>query len=380
MCTDVDSLGVGLQVRAVSNLKKSPLDAIHRESGGRMIPFAGWEMPESYHSAVEEHQAVREGVGQFDISHLGQIFVEGKDAEKWLNSFLTNDVTELADGQGHYTFFLNEEGCIIDDLMLYRLRKEAYFLVVNASCLTGDVAWLESLLIEGISVRDESAKSAAIAVQGPKSVDVFSRVFGGRTLPSQNRVDELTLDGQSLWVCRTGYTGEDGFEFFCPKRDAERWWEEFEEVGAKPCGLSARDSLRVEKCYPRNGWELDSSHTPLEVGLGSCVKLEKDEFIGKEALLAAMDGELSGQQVSGKQLVAILCDEGSTPLQEGDRVYNESGEEIGVLSSGILSPTLSVGIGMSYLSKRFAGIGTKLFINSGGNKVSAKVVKKPFVA
>lgn len=358
----------------MSELKKSPLDAIHREAGGRMVPFAGWEMPVMYQSILTEHKAVREGVGQFDISHMGQLYVKGDEAEVWLNGLLTNDVATLEDGQGHYTFLLNEEGGVIDDLILYRLEEGSYFLVVNAACLEADRAWLGQHAQEGISLIDESESLAAIAVQGPKSVEVFSRVFGGRTLPSRNGIDLLTMDGQAILVCRTGYTGEDGFEFFCSIRDAERWWEEFAEAGAVPCGLGARDSLRLEKCYPLNGSDLTTSRTPLAAGLGFFVKLEKGEFTGSSVLQRQKD------EKPAERLVAILCDEKGAPPRPGYRVLNQDGEAIGELSSGVLSPTLGIGIGMAYLPRSFAPVGTKLFIESRGKKMSAKVVKKPFVA
>lgn len=358
----------------MSELKKSPLDAVHREAGGRMVPFAGWEMPVMYQSILTEHKAVREEVGQFDISHMGQLFVQGEGAEAWLNGLLTNDVAALEDGQGHYTFLLNEQGGVIDDLILYRLEEESYFLVVNAACLEEDMAWLRQHAQEGVSLIDESERLAAIAVQGPKSVEVFSRVFGGRTLPSRNGIDVLTIDGQSLWVCRTGYTGEDGFEFFCSTRDAERWWEEFAEAGAVPCGLGARDSLRLEKCYPLNGSDLTSCRSPLAAGLGFFVKLEKGDFTGSAVL------SKEKEEKPTERLAAILCDEKGAPPRPGYRVLDETGEAIGELSSGVLSPTLSIGIGMAYLPRAFAKVGTKVFIESRGKKMSAKVVKKPFVA
>ena len=339
-----------------------------------MVPFAGWEMPVMYGSILDEHRAVRESVGQFDISHMGQLFVEGKGAENWLNGLLTNDVAALEDGQGHYTFLLNEGGGVIDDLILYRLTEQSYFLVVNAACLEADLAWLEKQAQNDVTLRDASESMAGIAVQGPDSVDVFSRVFGGRTLPSRNGIDELTVDGQSIWVCRTGYTGEDGFELFCPKGSAERWWEDFAEAGAKSCGLGSRDSLRLEKCYPLNGSDLTPERTPLEAGLGFFVKLEKGEFMGSEVLREQKEQGLS------HRLVAILCHEKGAPPRPGYPILSKSGEPLGILTSGVLSPCLGLGIGMAYLPKEAAKVETEVFIEARGKKMSAKVVKKPFVA
>ena len=318
----------------MSDFKRSPLDEIHREAGGRMVPFAGWEMPVMYDSILAEHKAVREAVGQFDISHMGQLFVKGEEAEDWLNGLLTNDVSALEDGQGQYTFLLNENGGVIDDLILYRVEEDCYFLVVNAACLAEDLAWFGKHAIESISLRDASDTLAGIAVQGPNSVDLFSRVFGGRTLPSRNGIDVLTMDGQNIWVCRTGYTGEDGFEFFCSTGSAERWWEDFAEAGAKPCGLGARDSLRLEKCYPLNGSDLTPDRTPLEAGLGFFVKLEKGEFIGSEVLQAQKENK------PAERLAAIQCDDKGAPPRPGYPVLNAGGEAIGTLTSGILSPCL----------------------------------------
>ncbi|MGJ8723463.1 MAG: glycine cleavage system aminomethyltransferase GcvT [Roseibacillus sp.] len=358
----------------MSELKLSPLDEIHREAGGRMVPFAGWEMPVMYQSIFDEHLAVREAVGQFDISHMGKLFVEGEGAMEWLNGLLSNDVASLEDGEGQYTFLLNEGGGVIDNLILYRVEEEAFFLVVNAAYLAEDLAWLGKYAVEGVALRNESENLAGIAVQGPSAIDVFSRVFGGRTLPSHNGIDGLSLDGQKVWVCRTGYTGEDGFEFFCSVGSAERWWEEFAEAGAKPCGLGARDSLRLEKCYPLNGFDLSPERTPLEAGLGFFVKLDKRDFVGSGAL-----NEQKEKQPA-ERLVAILCDEKGAPPLPSSAVLDEDGQEVGVLTSGVLSPTLGVGIGMAYLPIAKATVGCKVFIEVGGEKMCAKVVKKPFVA
>lgn len=358
----------------MSELKRSPLDEIHREAGGRMVPFAGWEMPVMYQSILEEHRAVREGVGQFDISHMGQLFVEGKGAGEWLNGLLSNDVEALEDGQGHYTFLLNERGGVIDDLILYRTEEDHYFLVVNASCLAEDLAWFGQHAIEEVSLRDESAGLAGIAVQGPNTVDVFSRVFGGRCLPARNGIDVLSVEGQSIWVCRTGYTGEDGFEFFCSSGSAERWWEEFADAGAKPCGLGARDSLRLEKCFPLNGSDLSPDRTPLEAGLGFFVKLDKGPFTGS-GILAKQKEEKPAEK-----LAAIQCDEKGAPPRPGYPVLDATGQPLSTLTSGVLSPILGRGIGMAYLPVAQAEVGTELFIESRGKRMSAKVVKKPFVA
>jgi aminomethyltransferase len=311
----------------------------------------------------------------FDISHMGQLFVDGEGAEGWLNRLLTNDVAALEDGRGHYTFLLNEQGGVIDDLILYRLEKDSYFLVVNAACLESDVAWLKAYEAEGVTLRDESPKIGAIAVQGPDSVALFQRVFNGRTLPSRNGVDVLKIDGRDLYICRTGYTGEDGFEFFCPQQDAVRWWSEFVEAGAKPCGLGSRDSLRLEKCYPLNGSDLTPEHTPLEAGLAFTVKLDKGtDFVGSEKLRHQKENK------SEVRLAAILCEEKGAPPRPGYAVLDATGEPLGELTSGALSPSLGIGIGMAYLPREKAAVGTEVFIEARGRKTKAKIVKKPFVS
>ncbi|MDP0491839.1 MAG: glycine cleavage system aminomethyltransferase GcvT [Verrucomicrobiota bacterium JB023] len=357
----------------MSESKKSPLDELHRENGGRMVDFAGWSMPVMFKSILEEHKAVREEVGIFDISHMGQLFVEGEGAGEWLDRMLTNNVASLGDGEGQYTFLLNERGGVIDDLIIYRVSATSYFLVVNASCLEQDVAWLGQHLPEELTLRDESEKMAGMAVQGPKSADVFSRVLGGRTLPTRNGVDILKEDGQEILVCRTGYTGEDGFEFFCRQADAERWWREFQDAGAVPCGLGARDTLRLEKCYPLNGSDLSPERTPLEAGLGFFVDLKKDDFVGRDVLAEQKEEGLT------ERLAAILYDGKGSPPRPGYPVVDEEGNQVGTLTSGALSPSLGQGIALAYLPVELAKVGTPLAVEVRGRKVSAKVVKKPFV-
>ncbi len=357
----------------MSDLKKSPLANCHAELGGKMVPFSGWEMPVRYQSIIAEHEAVRTAVGVFDISHMGQLYAEGEQAEAWLNRMLTNDVTALESGQGQYTFLLNEEGGVIDDLLVYRLDEGRYFLVVNAACLAEDWAWLNQHLEEGVELRNASEDMAGMAVQGPQVVDVFSRLFGGRTLPGRNGVEVFSHGGAELIVCRTGYTGEDGFEFFCSAKQGEQWWEEMVEAGAKPCGLGARDTLRLEKCFPLNGSDLTPQITPLEAGLGFFVKLKKGEFIGSQVLVEQKEAGLT------KKLVSIESLERGAPPRAGYSVLSLEGEVLGELTSGALSPTLGKGIGMAYLPLSLTEVGTELFLEVRGKKVRAKIVKKPFV-
>lgn len=353
-------------------MKFSPLDKEHRDLGGRMVPFAGWEMPVMYSSIIDEHKAVREKCGVFDISHMGQLFVSGKEAEEWLNSLLTNDVASLDDGQAHYTFLLNEEGGVIDDLILYRLTAGRYLLVVNASCIEADVSWLRKHLRNGIELVDESADWAGMAVQGPEAPAVFTAITEGRTLPTRNGVDDLQHEGHRIVICRTGYTGEDGFELFCPASDGVRWWRRLLEERVTPCGLGARDSLRLEMCYPLNGSDLSPERTPLEAGLGFFVSLDKGDFTGSEVL------RKQKEEGCEERLMALKLTERGAPPRPGYPVVDESGDVLGELSSGGLSPSLGQGIGLAYLPVKKVKVGSAVSIMVRGKKFPAQVVKKPF--
>ncbi|MEN8782999.1 MAG: glycine cleavage system aminomethyltransferase GcvT [Akkermansiaceae bacterium] len=353
-------------------LKLSPLDQEHRDLGGRMVPFAGWEMPVMYSSIIEEHQCVRDACGIFDISYMGQLFVEGDGAVGWLNQMLTNNVADLEVGNAHYTFLLNENGGVIDDLILYRLGESVFLLVVNASCGNKDVTWLEENLAEGVTLCDESSEWAGLAIQGSRAPEVFSAITDGRTLPNRNGVDDLQHEGRRIIIGRTGYTGEDGFELFCSAREASFWWNALLEEDVKPCGLGSRDSLRLEMCYPLNGSDFSTKRTPLEVGLGFFVAFQKGEFVGREVLT------LQKEEGLAERLMAIKISERAAPPKPGYPVVDEDGEPLGVLTSGGLSPTLGCGIALAYLPTDRVEVNTKVFVEIRGRKISAQVVKKPF--
>jgi len=361
-------------LRAVTdqNLKQSPLARVHRELGARMVPFAGWEMPVQYKSILAEHAAVRERVGIFDISHMGQFVAKGAGVVEWLDGILTNRVAKLEPGRGQYTIMLNEEGGVIDDLIIYRTGEDEILLVVNAARLEEDFEWLKAHLAEGIELENDSEGYARMAVQGPDAPEAFAKVAPGYELPPRNGVARFDdLRGGTV-VCRTGYTGEDGFELLCPVGEGERWFRDFIEAGVEPCGLGARDTLRLEVCYPLNGNDLLRDRTPLEAGLGFFVDLEKGEFIGREVLLAQKRDGLPSR------LAAIRCDAKSAPPRAGYPVLDAEGNEIGKLSSGALSPSLGIGIGLGYLPLEHAKAGTEVAIDIRGRKIPAHVVKKPF--
>ena len=260
-----------------SDIQSSPLEAAHQALGAKLVPFAGWNMPIQYSSIMDEHNAVRSGCGIFDISHMGQVIVSGEHAAPWLNRLLTNNITKLEVGQGQYTLMLNEDAGVIDDLIAYRTGESTYFLVVNASKIAEDLAWMHARQSDGVTITDESPKWAGMAIQGPDSAKVFATVFPAETLPPRNGIATTAC---GCIVCRTGYTGEDGFEIFTPIADATAVWDKFLAAGSKPCGLGARDSLRLEMGYPLNGSDLSIIHTPVEAGLGFFCDLEKGDFIG----------------------------------------------------------------------------------------------------
>lgn len=353
-------------------LLHSPLEAAHIELGAKMVPFGGWYMPVQYTSILDEHAAVRKQVGIFDISHMGQIVIEGLGAESWLNRMLVNNVAKLEAGQGQYSLLLNERGGVIDDLIIYRESETRFFAVVNASRIEQDFFWMAKHQPEDVALCNESDLWAGLAVQGPLAAAVFARLFPDITLPPRNGIVRFTHQGQELVVCRTGYTGEDGYEFFSASSDGPAWLKAFVAAGAKPCGLGARDSLRLEMGYPLNGNDLSEELTPLEAGLGFFVDLDKGDFIGRNVLAA--------QKADGvtRKLVGLQYLEKGAPPRAHYAVETPAGEVIGELSSGVLSPSLMTGIGMAYLPIEHCKLGTLVQIDVRGRKFSAKVVKKPF--
>ena len=350
-------------------LKSSPLESAHVSLGARLVPFAGWNMPVQYTSIIDEHHAVRESVGIFDISHMGQFIVSGSSAESWLNGMLTNDLSQLEVGQGQYTLMLNPKGGVIDDLIAYRDGDDRYFLVVNASMIDEDLAWLRQHLADGVELTNESDNWAGMAIQGPDATATFEKAFPGESLPPRNGIAHIA---SGAIVCRTGYTGEDGFEFFCPADTGVDSWQKFIDAGAKPCGLGARDTLRLEVGYPLNGNDLSPERTPIEARLGFFCKLDQDDFIGHDTLLR--------QKNEGTDLVltAIQYSDKGPPPRAHYPVLSEDGAVIGELSSGALSPSLKTGIGMAYLPVEFSKPGTALQIDVRGRQFQAQVVKKPF--
>ena len=345
--------------------------------GARMVPFAGWEMPVQYKGIVDEHKAVRERVGIFDISHMGQFLIEGRGAEVFLNRALTNDVSKLLPGRGQYTLLLNSEGGVIDDLIVYRLSEREFFLVVNASKIDEDREQLKSLGFgDDVQFADISAQTGGIAVQGPHSRDVFKAVFGNDAgFPEHNTAYvSVTADGV-LYLCGTGYTGEEGFEFFAPTPVIGDWFEKLvaaaRDAGGMPCGLGARDTLRLEMGYPLNGNDLAPDKTPLQAGLGFFVDFNKEDFVGRDALLKQKEDGLPSKLTAFRMTGASPPPRPHYPVWGGDVCLAE-------ICSGCLSPTLGNGIGMAYLPVAFSKPGNALEIEIRGKKYAAETVKKPF--
>lgn len=370
--------------------KKTPLYEEHVRLGAKMVPFAGWLMPVQYTSIVEEHQAVRNNVGMFDISHMGQLIGDGTGACEWLNTMLTNNVGKLDVGTGQYTFLLNEDGGIIDDLIVYRIGEQKFLLVVNAARTDEDFAWLQSHLKEGRSpdrpsggletaapckLVNRSANFGGVAIQGPRIAELFHALFGSDTdLPSRNLIADFPFEETTLSVARTGYTGEDGIEVFFRATDAVKFWNAAlgrgKPFGIKPCGLGARDTLRLEMCYPLNGADLSPERNPIEAGLGFFVDLTKPNFIGRDVLLECKE---KGPR---EKLVPFRMKDKGPPPRPRYAVF-ANGERIGEVTSGTLSPSLNWGVGMAYVSTARAKIGAQIDIEIRGQKFPATIEKKP---
>jgi aminomethyltransferase len=364
-------------VESVTDLKKTPLHDEHVRLGGKIVEFGGWSMPVQYTGIIDEHLAVRNSVGVFDISHMGQFFVTGPEAANWLNYMLTNNIHALADGQCQYTFLLNDRGGVIDDLIAYRLGPKKFLLVVNAALIEKDFAWLQANMWLDVELENRSEDFAGLAVQGPNSRHIFTALFGNAArLPSHNGIAAVERHGGTFYIARTGYTGEDGFELFFPAWQAVEVWNEILEKGKphgiKPCGLGARDTLRLEMCYPLNGSDLSPKHTPVEAGLSFFVDFKKPRFIGQEAL--------EKQRADGvKQKLVAFKMNGKTPPPRGHYPVCKNGEKISEIGSGSLSPSLNTGIGMAYIPVEHARIGGEIEIDIRGKLFPATIEKKPLL-
>ncbi len=373
-------------------LKRTPLFEQHQKLNGRLVEFGGWEMPVQYTSIMDEHLVVRKAAGIFDISHMGEVLVDGANAAAFLNQVLTNDINKLAEGQGQYTLMCNERGGTIDDLYAYRLATNEYLLIINASRIDDDVAWLRKQLAAfpgraGVTLRDVSDKTGAVAVQGPRVVEFVDKCFPGASRGGakvakaselkKNLIGKFDFAGTAVWVSRTGYSGEDGFEIVSPAETIAAIWTKVLAVGhqhcLQPCGLGARDTLRTEVCYPLYGHELDEQTTPIEAGVGFFVALDKPEFIGRAVL-----AEQKAKGVA-KKCIAFKMTDKSAPPRPHYPIWStgEGAAPIGEVVSGTHSPSLGIGIGMGYVKPEFAKAGTAIEIEIRGKKAAAVVAAKP---
>ena len=340
-------------------LQRTPLHERHVQLGARMVPFAGWELPVQYAGVIPEHRAVRADCGVFDVSHMGQLEVEGPRAHEFLQSLLANDLDRIDPGAAQYTLLTNERGGIVDDLIAYRLERCRYLLVVNAANTDAAFEWIKERELRGSEVTDRSAEYSLLAVQGPRAIE---RLGLPEARPFTFSLGEL--DGIDVMVNRTGYTGESGCELLVMNEDAELLWDVVLARGAVPCGLGARDTLRLEVCYPLHGNDITPETDAISAGLGWVCALEK-EFTGVEELRRVKE---DGPK---RKFVAFVMEEPGIPRQ--GMTIAEDGE----VTSGTHSPMLDVGIGLGYVPADVAQSGTGISIDVRGRARKARIVKKP---
>lgn len=355
--------------------KRTPLFEIHRQLQAKIVEFAGFDMPVSYSGIIEEHMAVRQKAGIFDVSHMGEFIFSGKKALEQVQSLVTNDISKLEIWQAQYAMMCKEDGGIVDDVLVYRLPNR-YLMVVNAANRDKDFAWVKKNSLKDTDIRDASDEYALIAVQGPESLkivrSVASKDISGM---AYYHAMELEVGGIPVICSRTGYTGEQGFELFVAPESAASVWECVSDSGRNygmlPAGLGARDSLRLEKCMRLYGNDMDESTNPYEAGLGRWVKLDKGDFLGRKVLIKAKE-----QGVSRK--LAGFHTEGRAIARHGYAILRD-GKEIGTVSSGGFSPVLRRGIGLGYVKREFSEIDTQVEIDIRGKSSPAIIVKTPFV-
>jgi aminomethyltransferase len=361
-------------------VKKTPLNQTHRELGARMVDFGGWDMPVQYSGVIDEHQAVREAAGLFDVSHMGEVEVSGANALAFIQHLTINDAAKLVDGQVQYSAMCYPEGGVVDDVTLYRFNESRYLFCVNASNTDKDFAWMQQVLAESaindVTLTNRSDEFAQIALQGPKAATILS------SLTDVVLADlvyyhfcEGSVAGVEMIISRTGYTGEDGFELYLPASSAVEIWQAIMTAGTPqgllPVGLGARDTLRLEKGYALYGHELSSEISPLEAGLAWITKLDKEDFVGKTVLVA--------QKAEGlpRRRAGLVMQERGIP-REGYPVF-VGDREVGVVTSGTMSPSLKVGVALALVDPEFAKAETALEVAIRNRRMGAKVQRPPFV-
>lgn len=357
----------------MSELKKTPLNDYYKESGAKLVDFGGWELPVQFSSIKEEHNSVREDVGMFEVSHMGQIKVSGDGALNLLNYALTNDASKMRDGKAQYTFLCNEEGGVIDDLVFYKLDEDEYVLVVNAGNTDRDFEWLSS--IGGFDAKIENVSDAygLLAIQGPNARDMVQSVVEEdisdmKMFTFKQNVD---IEGCNVMLSQTGYTGEDGFEIYCNSADTLKLWKLFKDKGAVECGLGARDTLRLEAGLPLHGQDLTVDITPIEGKMGFAVKPDKGDFIGVGTLKDQKENgaprRLSGFELTGKGIARTDYE-----------VFDNDGNKVGYVTSGTQSPATKRSIGFALVDTEFFEMDKEFIIKIRNKDVPAKFVKTPF--
>lgn len=355
--------------------RKTPLYAYHERAGGKIVPFAGYLLPIQYPTGViAEHMAVRTKAGLFDVSHMGEVLLSGPGALDCINHLFTNDFTNMKDGQVRYSPMCNEHGGVVDDLIVYRLGQDSYYVVVNAANRDKDVAWMRSHLIGNTKLEDLSDGIAQLALQGPLAQPILETLVNAALLPAKyyTYTNHVSVSGIDCMISRTGYTGEDGFELYCPAEKGPALWDALLAAGAPsgliPCGLGARDTLRMEAAMPLYGHEMDDDVTPLETGLDFAVKMKKAEFIGKEGIEARLPLAIKrvGLEVTGRGIVREHCS-----------LFSE-GREIGHSTSGTYCPFLGGPIAMALVETAFSELGTEFEAEVRGRRIPVRVVGLPF--
>ncbi|MBB6448898.1 aminomethyltransferase [Geomicrobium halophilum] len=350
----------------------------HVALGAKIVPFGGFEMPVQYSSIKEEHRAVREAVGLFDVSHMGEVILEGESALESLQVLLTNDASKLEVGKAQYSLMCNESGGTVDDFLVYQLDVNKYMVIPNAANRERDRKWIEQHVRPGTTVTDVSDDYALLALQGPKAVDVLQSLteVDVKSIDMFRFKADVEIAGAHAIVSRSGYTGEDGFEIYCDTKDAGTIWDALLETGQPegilPCGLGARDTLRFEARLPLYGQEITETISPLEAKLGFAVKVNKDtDFIGKEALASEKENGPS------RKLVGIEMLEKGIPRTDYP-VYNQDEKRIGHITSGTQSPTLGKNLGLALVEADYAALGTEVIVGVRKRKLKASVVRTPF--
>lgn len=358
-------------------MKLTTLNQIHKDLGAKMVPYAGFEMPVQYAGVNQEHMVVRSGVGVFDVSHMGQFFAKGPEVEKLLQYIGTNDVTKVEVGQAQYTCMPNENGGIIDDLIIYKMSEDEWMLVVNASNIAKDWEWINKQNTFDVTLTNASDDYSLLAIQGPKAIEAMQALSDENLagIPFYHFKVGNFAGVDNVIISATGYTGSGGFEIYFENKDAEVIWnkviEAGKEFGIEPCGLAARDTLRLEKGYCLYGNDINETISPLEAGLGWITKLDTD-FIARDILAKQKE-----EGVSRKLIGFKMVDRGIP--RHDYKIVDESGNEIGIVTSGTQSPMLKQGIGLGYVTPEFSKVGTSIYIQIRDKNVLAEIVKTPFV-